>query len=312
MTLVEVIIAAAVFGIAFAGILVGHNLSREHAEEALIDFSVLQYAQGLLEVVQSYPYEDEKYPLPDANPPTPQNYFNGLHGGSLAAFDVVNSGVMDSTTGAKIRSLPEDALTLQYFPSRLPAKPDALNPFVRPSRQNPDWLLGPELDDHASGSNPATGVYVITPEQLSWNTFQGDNQAKYYFMDDVDDFDGYQELRFVFNNVPVTFEISVMGVFQNQQDFTASPPPSGLPSMVVTQNRYSIMKDIAVTPLANVLGVNLTASTPSEAQRVTTDYYKLTLFKKVTVKATWEYPLQSGKKHSLVLDGGTMNPKGVA
>ena len=130
-------------------------------------------------------------------------------------------------------------------------------------------------------------------------------------MDDVDDFDGYREVREILPNVLVTFEVSVMGVFTNRTNYPVSCTGVASGSQFI-QSPYGIVPPISYIDPANVLGIDFSAANPNDAQQQILGFYNQILFKKITVKASWTYPLGSTSTHTLVLDGGKVNPLGVA
>jgi hypothetical protein len=322
VTLVEVVTATAVFAITFAAMLVGQNLARSQAENSLISFLALQYGQGVLETLQGYPYEE---PLGYTSNPT--TIFTTHHNADASAYDLVHSGVyVNETDLLPVKPLPKESLTLQYHPTNCRPRNSPNPPYIPSSNtpfeistvfQNNGSLLGPENNDvrpPPNGAEISNGIYKISQVELDKNFFRGEALAKYYFMDDVDDFDGYAEVRNILPNVPVTFTVSVCGVSMNAQNFSYPiKDNNGLSvgTAVIQQNRFSVMQPIAL-PLSGLGGQNLdlfTASLANQEQECAAQYYDTILFKKITILVQWEYPIGSGRKRSFSLEGGVVNPK---
>ncbi len=301
-TLIEVVIASAIFAIAFGGLLVGQQMARRHAENALISFAITHSAQGLLEAIQSYPYEDEQYT-------NASNAFT-FHTATFGPYDTAKSGMYKATntTDSPDIPLPEESLTLRYYPTTLGSSPTAFKPFepnLDLGFQNNDQLLGPEIEDKDGASNYT--FYRISETQRILNIFATDEQGqeKYFFMDDVDDFDGYQETREILPGISVTYQISVSGIFDNETNYIYSGTATTVP-----QNPYSVMtQKMSSDHFLSLLPVG---STDTQAQEAAFGYYQKMLFKKITVRATWVYPSKSNDDHVLIIDGGKMNPKGNA
>lgn len=317
LTLIEVLVATAIFTITFAGLMIGQKSARFISQGALIRFSVLQYSQGLLESIQSYDYDDPTdYPHTENNTSDSATAF-GAHTTSFGDFDT-SSGVY-SDSGTLVTELTEEVIGLRYHPTSTPVTATSTMPFVRnEDLQINDTLLGPEEGDLHNDSNPATGIYKITSTQRNMNLFSydGSGQEKYYFMDDVDDFDGYQEICEIMPDVNVTFEVSVTGIYGNLNDFThtiRNADNSVVADVTINQNKYSIMHNISITNLQQLVPELLNSDdTLSQTQQLGYAYYNSMIMKKITIKATWEYPIGSGEIRTLVIDGTKSNPRGSA
>ena len=299
-TLIEVVIASAVFVITFGGMLVGQKMARHHAENSLISFVVLHHSQGLIEAIQSYRYQDPTYSNAGSAFNEHPNNTNS------ASYVSDKSGVYDDTLTTREIALPEESLGLRYHPTTKGST--ALVPFVRDSAlQYNDRLIGCENKDASSGSIVLSGIYKIRKTDRLLNSFAKDGigQEKYFFADDVDDFDGYRETnQEILPGVLVTFDVSVSGVYDNVTNYTHIAP-----ALTITQAPYSIMQEeMSVKHFRDDLGLK----NDPDSKTVAFDYYSKMLFKKITVLATWEYPTGSGKQHSLVIDGGKMKPEGNA
>ena len=128
MTLVEVLVAMTVFTIAFFGILFMNKHSSLNSENALINLCIIQYSKSLLEVLQSYPYNEPSY-VSAGNPPrTPPGVVFNPHSITFESFDDEKSGVYQSDTDSTpmIRSgkpftLTEEGISIRYNPTTLPA-----------------------------------------------------------------------------------------------------------------------------------------------------------------------------------------------
>jgi hypothetical protein len=241
----------------------------------------------------------------------------------------MDSGIYNASDNL-VRKLPEEGISLQYYPTSLPASPTPLNPFQRASTiSDIKYVMGPDEGDlnGAAGFGPATGKYRINQDQYDKNIFGfnisghsgKDLVSRYYFMDDVDDFDGFREEREIYPGIIATFYISVMGVYGNKDDYSVTYDDTGgnPVTKTITQNRYDIMNPIALegtAPNITLCGIDFSdAGNPTDAaQENGTAYYMQTLFKKVTVKATWEFPPGSGTIKTIVLDGGRVNPEATA
>ncbi len=314
-TLVEVIISSVIFGIAFFSLLLGLYNAKFTGESGIIRFVSLHYSQGLLELIQSYDYEDSAYSHTSDNASDASQAY-ASHTVSFGSFDSSVSGVYDNS-GNLVEALDEEALGLKYHPTTIPASADALNPFERnTSLQINTNLIGPEEDDISGSSNPATGEYRITETERTINVFafNGKGQEKYYFFDDVDDFDGFSQTVELLPDMPVTFEISVTPIFSNVTDYSytiLNTDASVAGTETINQNKFTVMQDMSITNLQTLCpDLLLSDDILPESQKLGYGYYNLTLFKKITVKATWEYPKGSGKVNSIVIDGGKVNPRG--
>ena len=147
------------------------------------------------------------------------------------------------------------------------------------------------------------------------NTFSsgGSGMEKYYFMNDVDDFDGYTESRTLLPGLPVTFQVSVSGVFRNMTnyDYTFNTSSGTSQTVTLSQPPYSMMQKISINNLQSLCpNILLSANPLQETRNFGYNYYQNMLFKKISIKATWEYPLGSGNQHTIVIDGGKVNPNG--
>jgi hypothetical protein len=304
MTLIEVMVSSAVFAVTFGGMLMGQKIARYHAEKSLISFVITHHSQGLLEAIQSYSYESVDYRTNGVS--------FALHPEAVKAnYNTKDSGVYneDGTELIPGGQLPEESLTLLYHPTALGNQPTALAPFIRNATlQNNNRLMGPENSEDVSlTASPADGLYKIKASEQARNTFakNGKGQEKYFFMDDVDDFDGYQETQEILPKVFVTFDISVSGIYDNVEDY----PHTLLTTNPMPQKRYSVMQEeMSVSHFQS----KVHGGSDPNARTVAADYYNKMLFKKITVLATWTYPPGSNKTHRLVMDGGKMNPSGDA
>lgn len=325
-SLVEVMIALSIFTIAFGGILVTILKSRNLTENTIIKFSALHYAQSLLEIIQSYPYEDPSYPKPVIDPNNATQCANvfGLHDTNFSnGFDVARSGVYINDPNVIARNLNENQIGLRYHPTSLPANPTPLIPFtpqdtvLRPNER----LCSMEDDDIDGNTVPVNGIYTIKEADLQRNIFGlktdgtvSDDLAKYYFADDVDDFDGYVEVREIMPNVNVTYKVSVMNVYTNRVNFpvTYIDTNNNPVNKTIIQNSYAVMQQISIANFPS--GINFTdALNPViERNKHAIGYYNQTLFKKVTVSVSWTYPPGSNVSKLFVIDGGKVNPKGQA
>ena len=321
VTLIEVAIAATIFIIAFSGLTIAIKSARNNSMNAIIKFSALYYAEGLLDVIQSYPYQDPSYDTAlDNTPSMPQNLFN-VHISDYTSYDS-GSGIYRDSDGSFKEFLKEKALSIKYTPTSVRKTEDisvpegckdpeqeklrrqALDPFVVNAYQANSYLLGAEDNDIADGSDPSKGFFKITDKHLALNIFQGNDLAKYYFMDDVDDFDGYTEVREILPGINATFTVSVSSIFINQTDFSQTITVNNQQAVyTIRQKRYSVMP-------------SLNLSTPIEVAGLVTDlgrktflgnFYNTSLFKKVTVRVAWTYPPGSNNESSIVLDGGVIN-----
>jgi Tfp pilus assembly protein PilV len=324
MTLIEVAVASAIFAVTFGGMLVGQKMARQHAENSIVSFVIMHHAQGLLETIQSYDYHDGEY-AGDATRAFAQ------HQPPAAAYNGTLSGIYknesDTDPDAGLTSasfnrtvdpaanarFKEESLSLRYYPTT--AGTTAIVPFTRNATfQNHDRLIGFEGSDKHSDS--LNGIFKITRTDQMRNVFanfdqqtindtkNGIGQEKYFYADDVDDFDGYRETQKILPELEVTFDISVAGIYDNETNFQNSDLTGGK----IDQERYSLMKE--VMSIANF--ETLKSNPAGNAANLAFDYYKKMLLKKITVLATWEYPPGSGKQHRIVIDGGKMNPKGDA
>lgn len=296
VTLVEILVATAIFAIAYYGLLLGVITSSYNAKNALIEYTAAQYADSLLDAVQSYNYEDSKYDT-QANA-FDQHTFNS----TFPDFSLNDSGVCNdaSNNNTIIRHLPEDAIGIKYYPTTIISDishRNSLNFFTQTSTSIfPTSLIGMEINDFFSPSDPNQGKFLIKDNLLKRNIFQGDRripsnqgqkgdyQAKYYFCDDVDDFDGYYEEREILKNIVVKFFISVKPVFKNS-------------STTPNQQPFSYMNE-------TVLDTASQQGTPSEKFT----YYKNAAYKQISVLATWEYPIGSNRQHRIIFSSGKVNP----
>lgn len=306
MSLVEVMVATGIFAIGFGGLLVGQQFARNKVEVDLINMSVYNYANSLVEILQSYDFEDQiDYPQTNDLESDSATAF-GAHDATIGAYDLT-SGIYDSSDNL-VQALPEERLTLKYHPTTVGAGATALDPFDRNALQDNIWLIGPEDSDVHADSAPDTGYYRIDQDQADLNIF-GTGQEKYFFMDDVDDFDGYLEVREVWPGVPVTFEVSVTGIFDNFNNFTYDGEYNDSSAFQVTlpQNRYEIMQPISVENLKLLAPTLADANVNvSEIYQCGYAYYNNMMFKKITVKATYEFPIGSGTVRTIVIDGGVV------
>lgn len=311
MTLVEVMVASAIFAFAFGALMIGERSARINVEKSLISFISLQYAQGLLEAIQSYPFDNpDKYKHTETAVNTDAHSAFLLHPVTLPDYDTSTSGVYDDDDKL-VERLTEEQLGLRYHPTTIPSGATSSDPFTRSSSlQNNISLLGPETNNISSSADLSTGFYKINTTERGMNIFSsaGTGQEKYFFMDDVDDFDGYREVRTILpdQGITVTFDVSVSGVFGNQTNYTYPITNNG--TATINQAKFSIMQYLS---LANILtlapSLSGAADPLSENEKMAYGYYNCMLFKKITVKGTWEYPQKSGKMYSIVLDGGKIS-----
>lgn len=324
-TLVEVMVAVTIFTIAFGFILVSVLKSRNTAENAIIKFSALHYAQSLLEIIQSYPYEEPSYPKPKINPdiPTQCSDVFSLHDADFTnGFDSDRSGIYINDPATIERKLNENQIGLRYYPTSLPANPTPLNPFSQDTvlKAN-DNLCSMEDDDINGFSDPVNGIYVISAADLQKNIFGlktdgtiSDDQAKYFYADDVDDFDGYIEVREIMPNVNVTYKVSVMNVYSNKTNYpiTYLDTSNNTVNKTILQNIYSVMQPISIANFPSAIDFSDAQNPIIETNKYAIGFYNQTLFKKITINVSWTYPPGSTVKKSFFLDGGRVNPKGIA
>lgn len=321
-TLVELLIASSIFAISFGTLMVGQKAARFHAENALINLTSLQYAQSLLEAIQTYPYEDSKYTPSDPTNPTyseAQKPFTE-HSVTFSVYDTNDSGVYadtDVTWGSPIEKISEEQLSLKYYPTTSSSSNTALNPFnISSSLTANTFLIGPEGDDIDGLSNASLGKFRIKQTDREMNIFanNGKGQEKYFYMDDVDDFDGYTETRNVMSDTSVKFEVSVSAIYRNSDNYTytiRNNNGSEAGTATITQNRLSIMdlSNININFLKNTYTIPSGTDIPDQqAAMMGYGFLRFVLFKKITIKVTWEYPKGSGKQHTIVIDGGKINP----
>ncbi|MBN2144358.1 MAG: hypothetical protein JW774_07035 [Candidatus Aureabacteria bacterium] len=319
VTLVEIMVASGVFAIAYAGLLVGQQMARQKVEYSLTSFVILQHAHGLLEAIQSYAYEDPTYPHTSSDSADATAAFI-THTANLGGTYDPNSGVYDASDTLRI-PLPEESLSIATHNTVVPSTATALNPFQRQGLNPNSYLLGPEDDDIRFDSLPP--LFKISETERALNIF-GNGQEKYYFMNDVDDFDGYRETMEVLPGITVIFDVSVTGVFRNSQDYiymvrNAGPPASDVGTETIPQSRFGVMQptvgaatgSISIADFQTLFPLINTSDNPTDqAQQMCYGYYNQMLMKKITVKATWTYPAGSNRVLTLVIDGGKVNPTG--
>jgi Tfp pilus assembly protein PilV len=320
MTLIEVLISSAIFALTFGGMLIGQNIARNNAEKSFMSFVITHHAQGLLEAIQSYAYQDSSYDFPSTavdafleHSRTPSTVRTNSLSGVYENDAATNAAYVTPTV-----NLDRERFSLGYYATT--AGTTARAPFTRnDSFQDNDRLLGFEDGDKHTYADISTGIYKITRKDQMRNIFanfdqqtigvnnNGTGQEKYFYADDVDDFDGYREIQDILPKVSVTFDISVAGVYDNVPNY--SHPLMG--ATTITQNPYSLMNEaMSVSNFKSKLTTQVNADV--DAKTVAFDYYNKMLFKKITVLATWEYPPGSGKNHTIVIDGGKVNPEGDA
>jgi len=327
-TLIEILLAASIFAIGFAGILLMNTKAKHVSENAMVNFCVIHYAQSLLELIQSYPYNEPNY-IGNLDPNTPSScdkIFEQHDEPFSVAFNDNHSngsGIYDSA-GNLVTPLTEAQIGLKYYRTSLGTSPTPDNPYERAtSLCINERVIGPDDNDLSGSSDPSTGFYRIDLDKFENNIFGliTDNHngkydlAKYYYADDVDDFDGYKETREILPGVIATIEVSVQGVYTNRDDLAVTYQNGGATlNKTISQHRYDITKPIVVSDTSNVLGIDFNdASFPSiEAKKYAVAYYNQILFKKVTVKISWEYPVDSGIIRTQIINGGKPNPEGKA
>jgi prepilin-type N-terminal cleavage/methylation domain-containing protein len=325
MTLIEVMMASAIFAMTFGGMLIGQKMARQNTEKSLISFVITHHAQGLLEAIQSYRYDDSAY----ESVSSAQTLFSQQHSSNAYISDASGIYRKDSDTtpdagltnasfkdanGVYSARIKEESLSLRYYPTT--AGTTAIIPFTRNALlQNNDRLIGLEDGDTHDGS--LHGIFKITRKDQMRNIFanfdqkkisadnNGIGQEKYFYADDVDDFDGYREEKEILPKVKVTFDISIAGIYDNETNFT----DNDLQTNPMPQTPYSLMNE--VMSAANFQS-KLRATPTNNAETLAFNYYNRMLLKKITVLATWEYPPGSGRNHTIVIDGGKMNPDGDA
>jgi hypothetical protein len=108
--------------------------------------------------------------------------------------------------------------------------------------------------------------------------------------------------------VNVTYTVSVSLVYPNEENFTMD---QGGTDYTLTQGRFGIMSPINFNSLPAspyTVSPGMAGMSDDEKKDYLANYYNRGLFKKVTVRATWSYPVDSTTQSIIVLDGGKSNP----
>ena len=112
----------------------------------------------------------------------------------------------------------------------------------------------------------------------------------------------------------VMFVVSISGVFNKKTGFSytvKNQDGATVGTASIPQSAYSVMSPISLNALQVLAPVlNSSDDSLSQTQQMGFEYYKQMLIKKITIRATWIYPVGTKKVHSIVLDSGKMKSTG--
>jgi len=325
-TLVEVLIASAIFAIVLTGSILMSNKSRILAQKNLVKELVICAAQSRLNQILAMTYED-----PDLNIKEIGSFYNKHN--PAAHGDGVSQIQLGETSAVSFDNKAELVGGKHIYSNNYNRYKPKSGPFPLWDYNNNNWYsgVGPVKADHYLGRevddchfDSANSYFKLSDAEISRMTIDNttndiadttfpfgaakiqNNLYAYALCDDVDDFDGMSYVIYdVFKDVDLLIEVAVRPHYRKD-----------LTNLVATVDRNGVLEDNETTPTGTIFPKSYNYSYPPlwknvapfrdmgeiSADSITgaggagrgnkeaaLDYYRDCIYKEIVVTVTWKF-----------------------